>query len=63
MVKENKRLGVRWSFQTARSKVFLPKTATCASCDGSEHRRAHGLAPEAIEEFLAELAALIERVK
>src|SRR5258708_38917970 len=29
----------------------------------SEHRLAHGLAPEAIEEFLAELAALIEPVE
>src|SRR2546430_5953526 len=28
-----------------------------------EHRLAHGLAPEAIEEFLAELAALIEPVE
>jgi hypothetical protein len=53
---QNKHLAVRWSFQSARGKVFLPKTATGASCDGSEHRLAHGLAPEAIEEFLAELA-------
>src|SRR5260370_37904013 len=29
----------------------------------SEHRLAHGLTPEAIEEFLAELAALIEPVE
>jgi len=29
----------------------------------SEHRLAHGLAPEAIEEFLAKLAALIEPVE
>jgi predicted nucleic acid-binding protein len=29
----------------------------------SEHRLAHCLAPEAIEEFLAELAALIEPVE
>jgi putative PIN family toxin of toxin-antitoxin system len=28
-----------------------------------EHRLAHGLAPEAMEEFLAELAALIEPVE
>src|SRR2546423_6308488 len=28
-----------------------------------EHRLSHGLAPEAIEEFLAELAALIEPVE
>src|SRR5258707_7735030 len=28
-----------------------------------EHRLAHGLTPEAIEEFLAELAALIEPVE
>jgi putative PIN family toxin of toxin-antitoxin system len=28
-----------------------------------EHRLAHGLAPEAIDEFLAELAALIEPVE
>src|SRR2546429_2898915 len=28
-----------------------------------EHRLAHGLAPEAIEEFLAELAALVEPVE
>ena len=28
-----------------------------------EHRLAHGLSPEAIEEFLAELAALIEPVE
>ena len=28
-----------------------------------EHLLAHGLAPEAIDEFLAELAALIERVE
>jgi hypothetical protein len=30
--------------------------ATAASCDGSEHRLAHRLATESIEEFLAELA-------
>src|SRR5258707_14152745 len=29
----------------------------------SEHRLAHGLTPEAIEEFLAELAALIKPVE
>ncbi len=44
-------------------REIILETQTGASCDGSEYRLTHGLAPEAIEEFLAELAALFEPVE